>query len=298
MNDATRTWMPFSTVAITGGSGAVGRTIAQSLADSVDVTSVDVVPAPKSLRWREADVTCADAVRSALEGHDAIVHLAALLQPEDPEEEMIRVNVLGTWNVLHAARELGIRRVVMVSSETVSGVVNITNVPQSKPDYLPIDERHPLRPRETYATSKQLGEVMAESFARRGDIEIVVLRPTLILMPGWEEYVVEARGRDEPNLWSYVLVGDVAGAVRLALERETGPWEAFYISAADTFSREPTLTFMQRKFGAIEDIRRPEVFTENPHAAIWDISKAERLLGFVPRYEWRAFLRDGGYDWE
>ena len=298
MNDATRTSMPFSTVAITGGSGAVGRAIAQSLADSVDVTSVDVVPAPKSLRWREADVTRAAALRSALEGHDAIVHLAALLQPEDPEEEMIRVNVLGTWNVLHAARELGIRRVVVVSSETVSGVVNITNVPRSKPDYLPIDERHPLRPRETYATSKQLGEVMAESFARRGDIEIVVLRPTLILMPGWEKYVVEARGKDEPNLWSYVLVWDVARAVRLALERETGPWEVFYISAADTFSREPTLTFMQRKFGAIEDIRRPELFTENPHAAIWDISKAERLLGFVPRYEWRAFLRDGGQDWE
>ena len=297
MNDATRTSMPFAAVAITGGSGALGRVVAKELGDSADVSSVDVIPTPKGLRWREADVTRAAAVRSALDGHDAIVHLAALIQPEDPEEEMFRVNVLGTWNVLRAARELGIRRVVMVSSETVSGVINITNVPRSKPDYLPIDESHPLRPRETYGTSKQLGEVMAESFARRGDIEIVVLRPTLILMPGWEEYVVEAREKDEPNLWSYVLVRDVAVAVRLALERETGPYEAFYISAADTFSPEPTLAFMQRKFGAIEDIRRPEVFEANPHAAIWDISKAERILGFVPRYDWRAFLGDGGHDW-
>jgi len=279
MNDATRSSMPFASVAITGGSGAVGRVIAKELGDSADVSSVDVVAAPTGVRWRQADLMCPAGLRSALEGHDAVVHLAALIQPEDPEEEMFRVNVLGTWNVLRAARELGIRRVVMVSSETVSGVVNITNVPRSKPDYLPIDESHPLRPRETYGTSKQLGEVMAESFARRGDIEIVVLRPTLILMPGWEEYVVEARGKDEPNLWSYVLVRDVAGAVRLALERETGPYEAFYISAADTFSPEPTLAFMQRKFGAIEDIRRPEVFEANPHAAIWDISKAERILG-------------------
>ena len=295
MADSVQPSMPFSAVAITGGSGAVGRVVAQSLSASVDVTSVDVVPAPKGLRWRKADVTRAAEVRSALSGHDAVVHLAALIQPEDPEPEMFRVNVFGTWNVLRAARELGIRRVVLISSETVSGVINITNVERSKPDYLPIDERHPLRPRETYGTSKQMGEVMAESFARRGDLEVVVLRPTLILMPGWEEYVVEARGKDEPNLWSYVLVWDVAAAVQLALTRETGPFAAFYISAADTFSPEPTLTFMQREFGTIADIRRPELFEESPHSAIWDISEAERILGFVPSYDWRDFLRDGSF---
>ena len=296
MKDDSHVSMRFAAVAVTGGSGRVGRVIAQEIGDAAEVTSIDVMPAPDGLRWREADITHGSSVQDALRGHDAIVHVAALLRPEDPDDEMFLVNVLGTWNVLHAARQLGIRRVVIISSETVSGVITVTNVPQSKPDYLPIDETHPLHPRETYGVSKQVAEVIAESFARQGDMEIVVLRPTLILMPGWEEYLIKARNSDDPGLWSYVMVWDVARAVRLALMGEVAPYEAYYVSAADTFSREPTLTFMHRKFGPVDEVLKPQLFTENPYAAIWDISKAQRLLGFVPQYDWRGFLNQGGYD--
>ena len=273
----------------------MGKVIVQELGDVAEVTSVDLVPPEPGVRWGEADLMRAEDLAAALEGHDAVVHVAALLRPEDPDDAMFQVNVLGTWNVLQGARSLGIRRMVIVSSETVSGIINITHVPQAKPDYLPIDEAHPLRPRETYGMSKRLGEVMAERFANEGDMEIVVLRPTLILMPGWEEYVMRTRAGDDPDLWSYVLVWDVAYAARLALCREVEPYSVFYISAADTFSREPTLAFMRRKFGLIGEIRNPELYSKHPHAAIWDISGARRVLGFVPRYDWRRFLNDGGY---
>ena len=296
MKDDSQSSMQFTAVAVTGGSGRVGRVVVQALGDSAEVTSVDVAPAPVGVRWREADVTLASNLQDALEGHDAIVHVAALLRSEDPEDRMFLVNALGTWNVLRAARQLGIRRVVIISSEMVSGVIAAMHTPQSKPEYLPVDEAHPLRPRETYAMSKQVAEVVAEGFSRQGDMDVVVLRPTLILMPGWEEYLIQARNTDDRELWSYVMVWDVAKAVQLALMARVGPYNVFYISAADTFSREPTLTFMQRKFGPIDDIRKPHLFAHNAYASIWDISKAQRLLGFVPQHDWRTFLSDGGYD--
>src|SRR5690606_26581685 len=95
---------------------------------------------------RYTDITSLESLRYALKGHEAVVHVAALLQPEDPDDRMFEVNVAGTWNVLQAASELGIRKIVIISSETASGIINITRVPLAAPEYLPVDEAHPLRP--------------------------------------------------------------------------------------------------------------------------------------------------------
>jgi nucleoside-diphosphate-sugar epimerase len=283
---------PFRSIAVTGGNGQLGQAVVKELSDSAEVTSLDLTPGRPGVVSRYTDITSLESLRYALKGFEAVVHIAALLQPEDPDDRMFEVNVTGTWNVLQAASELGIRKIVIISSETASGIINITRVPLAVPEYLPIDEAHPLRPVETYGMSKQLCEVMAQSFARRDHMEIVVLRPTLILFPGWEEYVLRTRTADDPDLWSYVVVWDVARAVRLALRPRGTAYSVFYLSARDTFSPEPTLDFMRRRFGPIEDIRRPELFRRNPHASIWDLINAEQQLGFRPEYDWRRFLRE------
>jgi UDP-glucose 4-epimerase len=283
---------PFRSLAVTGGNGQLGRAVVEELSDGPRITSLDVAPGRAGVLSRYADVTSLESLRHAMEGCDAVIHIAALLQPHDAEDRMFSVNVTGTWNVLQAAGELGIRKVVIISSETASGIINITRVPPAAPDYLPVDEAHPLRPAETYGLSKQLGEIAAQSFARRGEMEITVLRPTLILFPGWEDYLLRTRAGDDPDLWSYVVVWDVARAVRLALRPSGRPYSLYYLSARDTFAREPTLDFMQRKFGPIAEIRRPELYRENPHAAIWDLTSAERHLGFSPEYDWRRFLEE------
>ena len=282
--------MTYGSIAVTGGNGRLGREIVHDLSGSSSVTSVDMRPGPAGSRWRQADILSPDQLRTALQGHDAIVHAAALLLPTDPVEKLFEANVVGTWNVLRVASELGIGRIVLISSECSSGIINITGVGNASPDYLPVDEDHPLRPSDTYGLTKQLAEVTATSFARRGAMQVVALRPTLIVTPEMAGYVASVRRKDDPDLWSYVELRDVVQAVRLALDYEGPPFAAFYLSARDTFSPEQTLVFMKRRFGRLPEVRSPQLYEQNPHAAIWDLSRSERLLGFRPESDWRRLL--------
>src|SRR5262249_21232516 len=145
-----------------------------------------------------------------------------------------------------------------------------------------------------YGLSKQLIEEIARCFVRRGGVEIVTLRPTLILMPGMEEHVRRLRAGDDPDLWSYVEVAGVVQAIPRALELRNGrEIEVFFLSAADTYAAAPTLEFMARAFGGLPPIRKPEIYADNPFAAIWDLSRAQSVLGFVPESDWRRFIGHG-----
>ena len=285
--------MAFERIAVTGGNGALGDAIVRDLMADHEVTSLDITPGRPGVRSRYVDVLSLDALKSALERQDAIVHVAALLQPHDPRDKMFQVNALGTWNVLEAARDLGIRKIVMMSSECASGVISLWRSPPPCPDYLPIDEAHPLRPREPYGVSKQVGEITAQSYARDGGIQIVALRPTLIVMPGMASYIERVRAIDDPDLWSYVELADVVRAARLALAYQGPPFDVFYLRARDTFSPEETLTFMRRKFGRLPELRHPRLYVDNPYAAIWDLRRTQTLLGLEPQSDWRRILADG-----
>ena len=282
--------MKFDSIAVTGGNGALGRQVMRNLSKFAQVTAIDIVPGPCDVKTRYADILSLESVREALAGHDAVVHLAALLQPNDPEEKLFQVNVTGTWNVFRAASDLDIRKMVLLSSECGSGIINISHMPLAKPDYLPIDEAHPLRPRDTYGVSKQICESIGQSFARQGAMHVIALRPTLILMPGWDSYVRETREKDDEGLWSYVVDTDVVDAIRLALELDGDGFDAFYLSARNTFAPEETLVFMERKFATPFEVRCPELYREDPHAAIWDLSHSQQVLGFDPKGDWRDFL--------
>ena len=277
-------------IAVTGGNGMVGHAIVTDLMADREVTALDITQGRPGVRARHADIMSPDDLRSALESHDAIVHLAAMLQPTDPEDRLFRVNTLGTWNVLEAARELGISKFVLISSECASGIINVYRRPPPAPDYLPVDEAHELRPPETYGLSKQVAEITAQSFARRGGMQIVALRPTLILNPTMGDYVERVRTTDDPDLWSYVELMDVVQGVRRALDYDGPPFDALYLSARDTFGPEATIAFMERRFGRRFEIRDERLYRDNPHAAIWDLRRAEKLLGFKPESDWRRLV--------
>lgn len=281
--------MRFGSIAVTGGNGALGKLVVRDLMQDADVTALDLRPGPRSVRSRYLDILSFEAVQDALKGHDAAVHLAALLTLEHPEERIFSVNVQGTWNVLDAAHRLGIRRVVLLSSETTSGIITVRRVPRMRPDYLPIDESHPLASIEAYGLSKQVLETLGQSYARRG-MEVVVLRPTLIVMPWMQDYVRRARGIDDPDLWSYVEAKDVVQGVRKSLLLDRPGFDAFYLSAEDTFAPEPTLDFLVRVYGTLPEIRKPELYRNNPYASMWDLAHARRVLGFAPQSNWRRLL--------
>jgi nucleoside-diphosphate-sugar epimerase len=285
--------MRYARVAVTGGSGRLGRYVTAALTPHCDVTVVDVQPPNDASSYCPADITDMKALTRAFAGHDAVVHLAAIPHPlKDPPELIHRVNVLGTVCVLEAAQANGIRRVVLTSSDSATGMCFKRR--RLAPLYLPVDEEHPLRPSDPYGLSKQLGEVIGRSYAFEGHMSVVVLRPTFIVFPSHRPQIpVRGADAESNNFWSYVEPEDVAQAFVLALELERSPFEVFFVAAADTLSPTPTLDLLQKQLGVLPEIRDPELFGRHPNASAYDLKRSREILGFRPRSNWRALVPGG-----
>ncbi|MEW6405280.1 MAG: SDR family NAD(P)-dependent oxidoreductase [Chloroflexota bacterium] len=118
----------------------------------------------------QGDLRDTEAVRNAVRGADTVFHLGALIAIPysylNPRE-VIDVNIMGTLNVLMAARDFDVRRVVHTSTSEVYGTAQ----------YVPIDEGHPLQGQSPYSASKIGADRIAESFYRSFETPLVTLRP-------------------------------------------------------------------------------------------------------------------------
>jgi GDP-4-dehydro-6-deoxy-D-mannose reductase len=210
---------------ITGGKGFVGQWLAAHLKDrGDDVAVIDI----------ETDVADGAAVRRVMTdvAPDAIYHLAAMThvgESWDNPSQVLRVNVLGTAEILAAARSLeSSPRVLVVSSAEVYGVVT--------PEQLPLGEDTPTEPASPYAASKLAAEAVAFQAWRGFGQPVVVVRPFNHIGPGQSpnffvpalaKRIVEARrsgARSLPvgNLTTrrdFTDVRDVVAAYRLLIER-------------------------------------------------------------------------------
>lgn len=282
---------PSLRVAVTGGSGKVGRQAIKALrAAGHRPVNFDLRPSPDGVRTVIADFADFGQAMGALTGvdtqgdgpPDAVVHLAGIPAPGlAPDHTIFNNNTLSTYNVFAACRRLGIKRVVWASSETVLGLP--FDIP---PDFAPVDETHPLRPAWSYALSKRLGETMADEFARWApDVSITSLRFSNVFAA--EDYANLAAIQARPdarrfNLWGYVDARDCGEACRLAVEAGVPGHEALIIAAADVIGDAPSAELMARNFPGVP-VRGPL----GPHQTLLSIDKAERLIGYKPRYSWR-----------
>ncbi|MHB1218923.1 MAG: NAD-dependent epimerase/dehydratase family protein [Alphaproteobacteria bacterium] len=275
-------------VLVTGASGRLGRRIVALLAKTCEVTAFDAKESESGARHHiQGDILDFDAVKRAMRGQDAVIHLAAALVAHKlPDELLVRTNVMGTWHVFAAAAETGVGRVVHTSSETATGVVFAD--PSRPPLYLPVDEDHPLHPAEPYGTSKAMSEEIAKMFALRGGMTVTVIRPTLVATETITPKLA-ALGTDPRNidLWGWADPEDVAEAYRLALGRSGSPYDVFFISAPNTLSDTPTLDLLRTYYGKLPEVRRPEVYQRDPHAGVFSIARAQARLGFAPHRDWR-----------
>lgn len=287
--------MSFEAVAVTGGAGLLGSHVMRRLHGRCRLTAVDIKPPHPSDaalgEFVEASVTDYQAMRRAFAGRDAVIHLAAIPNPrEAPAEATFNNNVQGTWAVLQAAEDAGVKRVVVCSSDSVFGLS--FNPPDWPPQFLPVDETHPTRPTEFYSLSKKVTETIAESFAARRQLEVLAIRPSHIIFPrGYPE--VERRGADVQNyhFWSWVAPEDVAQGFDLALNmKRYAGYDLFTITAADGLNTRPTLEMAQERWGKLPEVRRPQIYRDNPTASILDITKARDKLGYAPLVD-RAALR-------
>ena len=283
--------MKLGRVAITGGSGSLGRHLVEYIRDEADVTVVDISPPEQQdVRYVEANILDVKELEAAFAGHDAVVHLAAVPNPRAaPADITFHTNVQGTWNALQAAENAGARRVILASSDASVGLHY--NPKDWPPQYLPVDEAHPTRPIEFYSLSKAVDEAIGRSFADRGRLQVVAIRPSKIVVPSeWPE--LQARGADVFNfhLWAYVEPEDVAQGFYLALALEEVRFDAFFIGAADTLCSRPTLEMTEERLGRLPEVRKPEIFERNPYTAVFDISRARSVLGYEPKSDWRRLL--------
>ncbi|NCO43165.1 MAG: NAD(P)-dependent oxidoreductase [Armatimonadetes bacterium] len=288
-------------VAVTGGSGNIGRHVCAAFRQGGhEVASIDKVAPGADTEFVAVDLCKSADTREALRGFDTIVHLAAIPNPfSDPPETVMGVNMMTALNVFEAAKANETPRVVYGCSESSTGF-GIHSVPFT-PLYVPVDEEHPCWPHETYSLSKHFGERIADNYALAFGIEAVSLRYAWVMMEQCrdrvEHVVARARaGEVEEHPWfsAYVTVGDVARACVLAAEYvfPTGsgkPHEAFLLTASDTYCPLPTLEVLRRTSGEVPPIKDPAYFEQNPFGSVFDIRKAERLLGWKPEHSWRNY---------
>lgn len=172
-------------VLVTGADGFIGSHLVEHLvALGADVTALalynsfdsagwlDEVPREVQSRVRvvRGDVRDRGFMQRLINGHEVVFHLAALIAipySYEAAQLYVDVNVTGTLNVLEAAREAKVGRVVHTSTSEVYGSAL----------HEPIDEAHPLQGQSPYSASKIGGDMMAEAFARSHDVPVVLLRP-------------------------------------------------------------------------------------------------------------------------
>jgi nucleoside-diphosphate-sugar epimerase len=272
-------------IAVTGASGDVGGFVARELAGAghevvgVDLREREGLPLA---RFARADVGSRAELEGAFAGCAAVVHLAAIRDPGIvPDATLFQVNVVGTFNALEAAVAQGVPRFVLASSEAVLGMA----ADHAVPDYLPMDEEHPLRPCDAYALSKVLGEELCRSYANRGALSTVCLRTAFVYSLAWREDALgslafEDRGRR--GVWSYVDARDAARAYRLACEARDVRHEALFVVASDIRSPAPTADVLGRHFPDVP-LRAPI----DEFGPVISGARAKAVLGFEPRHSWR-----------
>ena len=306
---------------ISGGAGFLGLHLARRLlADGHDVRTLDVVPLDdaeleRSVDELRGDIRDRDSVGKLVQGADVVVHAAAALPIQASRGSIRSVNVGGTENVLRAADDAGVRRVVFISSTAVYGV----------PEKHPIEEDDPLVGVGSYGESK----IDAEGLCRVAAVETTIVRPKTFIGPErlgvFEilfDWIREGRriytlGKGH-NRYQLLAVEDLVDAVVRAAAEPAAARETFNIGATEFGSVSSDLQALIDHAGSSSRLQpvpvRPaeialrglELMRVSPLAewhyktahkdSFVDVTKAQRLLGWQPRLSNRDALIQT-YDW-
>lgn len=269
-------------IAITGGSGGIGRALIEmALAQGHTVVNVDRVAPPaesaaSGVPFIQAEMSDYEALEKAFRGCAALIHLAAIAAPgHHPDQVVHNNNVVGSYNALRAAVEVGITRVCQASSVNAIGH-SYSRTPRY--DYFPIDEFHPTYNEDPYSLSKWICEQQADSFVRRYE-NMVIASLRFHWVVNTTQLPSQLYGALTPetakHLWAYT---DTAAACRACLLGVTADFhghEVFFIIAPETILAVPSIELIQRFYPNVA--LRAEFSGQR---GFFDCSKAERILGW------------------
>lgn len=303
-------------VLVTGGSGRIGRRLVPELVKrGYEVSIFDLVK-PESMHKYEfimGDIGDLESLQKAAKGIDVIIHLAAI--PYDLPEQYKKlwdINVAGTFHVLEAAAKNLVKKVVFASSVCVGGY-GFWRTPVDV-IYFPIDEKHTCKPQDMYGLSKLIGEQLCYIYSKRFGISTVCLRLASVMTTApeggpskdWlesfkrnvEPYIRKPESCiDKPEkdwVWEYVRVEDAVQAFILALEKAGVEHEVYNIGAADTPTELDSLELVRLYYPKVRFISNETGFLVNKKKALFDISKAQKELGYEPKFSWREAFKQKG----
>lgn len=288
---------------VTGGAGFIGSHIVDRLVrDGADVVVLDDLSAGHVLNLADvvrfttfyrADIRDPCAVARAMVGVDVVFHEAAVASvPQsitDPQGTF-DVNVTGTLNVLMAARDEGVRRLVFASSAAVYGDAPIS---PKREDLLP----DPLSP---YAISKLTGEQLCTVFTQLYGLETVSLRYFNVFGPRQDPaspyaavvplflHALETRHRpviygDGEQSRGFIYVGDVVEANMLASRSDAAVGQVINLGSPTSITINQVLDVMEEQTGSrIVPEHRP-ARTGDVRDSMADMTRARHLLGFAPK---------------
>ncbi|HVC24477.1 MAG TPA: NAD(P)-dependent oxidoreductase [Acidimicrobiales bacterium] len=287
-------------VVVTGARGKVGRATVGALQHAGhEVVATDLGrPAferadPGAAHYVQADLTDQGEAFAVVRGADAVVHCAAIPEPTgNPAHVVFRTNLMMTFNCVEAAVRWGVSRFVNVSSETAPGFFFAER--PFAPDYLPVDEDHPLRPQDPYALSKVFGEQLMDAAVRRSDIRAISVRPCWVQWEGTIEWNLGPQVRDRTvlteNIHSYIDVYDLADAIVACVGASLDGHEVVYIASPDNVGNHD-FTSLVRDVYRLDVPVRP---LARPDASGISCAKAQRLIGYSPTRSWRDYLDEDG----
>ena len=267
-------------ILLTGDRGRIGTAVRARLeADGHTVAGFDAA--------RGEDIRDVAAVRAATRGNDAVIHMAGLADDRaGSPDEIMAVNLVGTWNVLLAAAGAEVSRVIYASSGKALGLL------ERDPVYLPVDDAHPGLPSRPYGLSKWLAEQMCEAITNDTGIVTVCLRPVLVLDDeGWRtlgggDELPPGRGRSW-HLGVFVDLEDVVAAIAAALLRpEQGHIRAL-LCAEEIAARRPTAELVNDHLPGAR-WRDGEPYPSDSREALVDCTVARTVLGWRPLRGWPA----------
>jgi len=300
---------PLTFVAVTGAAGFIGSHLVERLAkDGVhvralvhtnanrEIGNLSVLPPNvlSKLDIRFIDILDANDVQSALQSVDTVFHLAANISiPYSIEAPMLilQTNVIGTYNVLQAIREMKDTRAIMVSSSEVYGKATMN----------PIREDHELCACSPYAASKIAAEKLAESYYYSFDADVVVVRPFNTYGPRQSSRAViplivnQAMESSEVTLGNVLAVRDflfvhdtVEGMIAAATANDV-QGQSFNLATGTGISVEDLVykigSLMGRSLTIHMSVTRTRVANSEVWQRIGDAEKARTKLGWSPKVE-------------
>ena len=292
-------------IVFTGGSGKAGRhAVPHLVAHGYSVLNVDLKPLDlPGVPTLIADLTDNGQAFNALTTHfgydgfaagrppappDAVVHFAAIPRVlVEPDDVTFRVNTIGTYNVIEAAMKLGVRKVVIASSETTYGVCFAEGDRDFKS--FPLDEDYDVDPQDSYGLSKVVNEKTARAFAMRYGADIYALRIGNVIEPHeydrFPGFIADPMSRKR-NAWSYIDARDLGEIVHLCLQKDGLGFQVFNAVNDTITANMPTEAFL-KKYCPKTPITREMPGNEAPMSN----RKAREVLGFKEAHPWRKYVK-------